>query len=169
MDRVDVEADGSVVVIDYKSGSSDGYKDIEADALGRGRHLQLPIYAKAATQRFGEALRDVQGAEQRLASQLRAEYRFVSSEASFGVMSVELTDTLDAALVEVLSLLVSTIDSGCFPPNPGKLERFGYANCGWCDFDGVCSTDRAELWAHAKADGTMSGYVSLVGEESPSP
>lgn len=169
MDRVDVEADGSVVVIDYKSGSSDGYKDIETDALGRGRHLQLPIYAKAATQRFASARSDVQVADGHPSSRLRAEYRFVSSEAGFGVVRVELTDMLDAALVEVLDILVSTIDSGCFPPNPGKLERFGYANCSWCDFDGVCPSERAELWAHAKTDGAMSGYVGLVGEESLRP
>jgi len=157
MDRVDREPDGSIVVIDYKSGGSDAYRDIETDALGRGRHLQLPIYAMAARDRFADPS-EHEGARTRL----RAEYRFVSSEASFGVAQVELTDTLDAALSELLGILVSTIDRGCFPPNPGPLERFGYAHCGWCDFDALCPNDRGEQWEQARKDAALEAYVNLV-------
>ena len=165
MDRVDLEPDGSVVVIDYKSGSSEAYRDIERDALGRGRHLQLPIYAKAARERFAARPCDPGPAKARL----RAEYRFVSSEASFGVVQVELTRTLDAALSEVLGILVSTIDAGCFPPNPGPLERFGHANCAWCDFDDLCPNDRGDLWREARQDPALDAYVHLVEPDGVRP
>jgi ATP-dependent helicase/nuclease subunit B len=174
MDRVDVEPDGSVVVIDYKSGGSDSYRDIEKDALGRGRHLQLPIYAKAAAERFppsapvtgaGQVQSAVNPGSTRPGPRLRAEYRFVSSEASFGVVRVELTEALDSALSDVLGVLVSTIEKGCFPPNPGQLRLNGYDHCTWCDYNSLCSNDRAELWARAREDGALESFVALVEGE----
>ncbi|HVJ96763.1 MAG TPA: PD-(D/E)XK nuclease family protein, partial [Acidimicrobiia bacterium] len=45
-DRIDQRADGALVVIDYKTGRPDSYRDINGDdPVPRGRFLQLPIYA----------------------------------------------------------------------------------------------------------------------------
>jgi len=49
IDRLDAAPDGSLRVIDYKSGST----PIPAKHLQEGRRLQLPIYALAAKQALG--------------------------------------------------------------------------------------------------------------------
>ena len=49
IDRLDAARDGSLRVIDYKSGST----PISAKQLQEGRRLQLPIYALAAQRALG--------------------------------------------------------------------------------------------------------------------
>jgi ATP-dependent helicase/nuclease subunit B len=154
IDRVDRAPDGRLVVVDYKSGKSDSFKGIATDALGKGRHLQLPIYAKAAQQAFGSATG--------VTPPVRAEYRFLQATAGYQVVPVELTCELDNELSEVLGTLVSTIDAGCFPPRPGRMDYGQHEYCRYCDFDALCTTDRAELWERAGADPRMKAYVRLV-------
>lgn len=155
IDRVDVTRDGSLAVVDYKSGKSDGYKDILGEPLGRGTHLQLPIYARAALQVLG-----FDGTAQR---PVRAEYRFVQAAAGYAVIPVELTEDLDIELDQVLTTLVSTIDAGCFPPRPGRVAQGSqYDNCRYCDFDTLCTTDRLELWEQASTADEMRAYTDLV-------
>ena len=155
IDRVDLTGDGRLVVVDYKSGKSDDYQEILGDPLGRGRHLQLPIYARAATETLGGALA--------LGGPTRAEYRFVQAAAGYAVIPVELTADLEGELQEVLATLVSTIDAGCFPPRPGSpAQGYQYTNCRHCDYDALCTTDRAELWERASVDGEMKAYTELV-------
>ncbi len=49
VDRVDVDADGNLRVLDYKSGKADKYAKLsEDDPTLRGKFLQLPLYALAA-------------------------------------------------------------------------------------------------------------------------
>jgi RecB family exonuclease len=153
IDRVDHGPDGRLVVVDYKSGKSDRYKGISNEPLGKGRHLQLPIYAKAARQVFGPA---ADGAP------VRAEYRFVQATAGYAVVPVELTDELDAELSSVLGTLVSTIDAGCFPPRPGNPVLSTHEHCRYCDFDALCTVDRAEIWDSSSTDGRMQAYTELV-------
>lgn len=160
IDRVDRGPDGRLVVVDYKSGRSSGYSEIATEPLGKGRHLQLPIYAKAAREAFGA------GAE---SAPVRAEYRFLQATAAYAVVPVELTDELDDQLSEVLGTLVSTIDAGCFPPRPGNpVFSTQFDHCRYCDFDALCTIDRADLWERANRDPRLQGYSELVGG-SPAP
>jgi ATP-dependent helicase/nuclease subunit B len=154
IDRVDHATDGRIVVVDYKSGSSDRFKAIKEDPLGRGRHLQLPIYAKAALQALGGG--DVG------TPPVRAEYRFLQASTGFAVVPVELTGELDDDLSEVLGTLVSTIDAGCFPLRPGNTVNGTHEHCRYCDFDPLCTTDRAHLWQRAATDPRLRPYTELV-------
>jgi ATP-dependent helicase/nuclease subunit B len=151
IDRLDQAPDGSVVVADYKSGRSDGFKDIAKRPLGRGTHLQLPIYAKAAKAAVGG---DVAA---------RAEYRFVQATSNYDVVPIELTEELDAELAEVLGVLVSTVAAGAFPPRPGAQGYLSqYEHCRFCDYDPVCASDRTAVWARATWDPLLRPYVDLV-------
>ena len=87
----------------------------------------------------------------------------MQATAGYAVIPVELTEALDAEFHEVLSTLVTTIDAGCFPPRPGPWRHDHYENCRYCDFDGLCTADRSELWARASEDHEMKAYTELVG------
>jgi RecB family exonuclease len=155
IDRVDRTGDGRLVVVDYKSGKADSFREMRTDPLGRGRHLQLPIYARAAVA--------VLGPDSSRGGPVRAEYRFVQAAAGYEVIPVELTPELEAAFDATLETFVTTIDAGCFPPRPG-VPDYGlqYTNCRYCDFDGLCTTDRAEQWERASTDQEMKAYAELV-------
>src|SRR5439155_2361592 len=71
IDRVDVSP-SRVLVIDYKSGGTWGYDGLSDDPVLAGRHLQLVLYARAARANVAET-----------GSDIRAEFRFVSSKGKF--------------------------------------------------------------------------------------
>lgn len=161
VDRVDRTRDGRLAVVDYKSGKADRYQSLFTDPLGRGSHLQLPIYAKAATEVLTA---DGTLEDEKPAGPPRAEYRFVQAAAGYAVVPVELTDELEAELRAVLATLVSTIDGGAFPMRPGPVSFGSYDNCRYCDFDALCPTDRAEVWDRASTDAEMKSYCELVDD-----
>ncbi|MGH9299733.1 MAG: PD-(D/E)XK nuclease family protein, partial [Acidimicrobiales bacterium] len=150
VDRVDEERDGVVRVIDYKSGSAGDYGTIQSDPLGSGKHLQLPIYAKAAPSLVGFEPRTVV-----------AEYRFCSSAAGFEAVPVTLTPELETDLSAVLSTLTRTIKDGIFPPRPGG-DDFRPENCRRCEFASMCRLDRFTQWDRALSDPSVVDYVALV-------
>ena len=154
IDRIDVEPGPVVRVIDYKSGKSNYFAGIEKDPLDGGRHLQLPIYAKAARPVVPD-----EGAS------VIAEFRFCSSEGGFKTVPVELTPALDAELDRVLGILGDTIERGNFPPRPGNGDERQPANCRRCDYESICRLDRVALWQRATEDETMSEYVELVARQ----
>jgi len=175
IDRVDTGPAGKIVVADYKSGKADSYRNLETDPLGKGSRLQLPIYAKAAVQALGSsagpegggvaagaAPAGRSGAVDGRTAVVRSEYRFLQSISDYVVTPVELTPALDSELSEVLGVLVATIDSGCFPPRPGVPQQGHYEHCRYCDFDRLCTTDRADLWERASADPRMKAFAELV-------
>ena len=53
VDRVDRGRDGSLTVVDYKTGSSGSYTVLESDPVGGGERLQLAIYGLAAEAGLG--------------------------------------------------------------------------------------------------------------------
>lgn len=156
IDRIDVEPGGVVRVIDYKSGRDAGYPRGEADPLDGGRHLQLPLYAKAARLALGDEARSV-----------IAEYRFCSSEARFRRLPVELTEELEERLGSVLGTLGATIERGVFPPRPGNGNEAQPANCRSCDYDSICRLDRAAAWERASGEEELAAYVELVQGKRP--
>ena len=151
IDRVDELADGSVVVVDYKSGRP--YRVLEGgDPLSGGERLQLPVYALAARAAFGAWRR------------VRAGYWFVGSPTP--PEWLDLDDAVQSRLREVLSTLAEVIETGRFPARPGPSDGRPArgSNCTYCPYDGMCPPDRATSWRRKRADRALSAYVALVGE-----
>ena len=161
IDRIDVSADGkSLTVVDYKTGRTDPYKNLDSDPIDRGKCLQLGVYSLAARSLVPEA------------ASVRAAYWFTTNRSKFtfapsGYFDLDESSTLERFRHGV-STIVSGIRQGVFPANPGPMVSFGqtsdYKNCHYCDFDSLCPARRATMWNSKKSDERLANYVSLSEE-----
>ncbi len=150
IDRVDVSPDHSrAVVTDYKTGSSYAYQDIgKDDYLGRGTHLQLPVYALA--------VRDALLPD----ATVEADYWFVSTRGKFDSIPVALNE-VESDFRETVQTIMAGIRGGVFPANPGPPGQFGPVNCSYCDFQRVCPTGKVSLWERKRLSPQAVPYTRL--------
>ena len=119
-DRVDLLADGTFRVIDYKLGWPPN----------RARALQLPIYGLCAEQQ----LIGLSGRTWRL-----GEAAYLAFKGPKRVVPLFSAGDRDRVLAEAQARLVDTIDAieaGHFPPTPDDVHR-----CETCAFTAVCRKD----------------------------
>jgi ATP-dependent helicase/nuclease subunit B len=138
IDRIDA-AKGSAPraqIIDYKTGSTGSYADLEGDPLAGGRHVQLAIYA--------QAMQNQLPAEEPW--DLSAEFRFVTARGGFKQIQVSSGPALEQRLGQVIQWVADGVGGGTFLPVPGDRDRGTFKNCAYCDYDRVCSATRAETW-----------------------
>jgi len=151
IDRIDEAPDG-LEVLDYKTGSSYGYRGLNDDPVDRGRHLQLPVYALAG------AAYGIEAGEAPTA--VRAAFRFVGPDP------MDIPFLLDgpgrSRFAEALGTILDGIAEGAFPFHPGDLEGSGDSNCRYCDFDALCPRDRAATWQRAALAPALGAYLALA-------
>ena len=155
IDRVDVSADGTtVLVVDYKTGSAGPYTDLKKDAIDHGKRLQLGIYSLAAQHL-------VPGA-----SRFQAAYWFTSGGGGFQFAPPDFFHISDEDTAqrfrEGALHIVSGIQAGAFPANPGPVDRDKYTNCRFCDFDSLCPSRRGDTWDRKKNDPLVVSYRELA-------
>jgi len=120
-DRIDLLADGSFRVIDYKLSRAPNLKHV----------VQLPAYAAAARQRLEGYL----GRSWRASD---AAYLAFGRGRHYEPLAAE-KGRLDAVLADGEERLVDAVDRierGAFPPAPAEAYR-----CTYCPFSGVCRKD----------------------------
>jgi RecB family exonuclease len=150
IDRVDVSPDHSrAIVTDYKTGSAYAYRDIPKDPLGRGTHLQLPVYALAVRDGF---LPD---------ASIEADYWFVSHRGKFQRIPVAL-DKVEPDFLETVQTIITGIREGVFPANPGLPGQFDSANCSFCDFRRVCPSGKEARWERKQSSPQALPYTRLA-------
>ncbi|MDZ7726790.1 MAG: PD-(D/E)XK nuclease family protein [Dehalococcoidia bacterium] len=150
IDRVDRAADGTLAVIDYKTGNPKPFADFKDNMLDGGRRLQLPVYARAATEHFGAPV-----------GQLA--YVFASADAPEPVASATFNDDADRALLEGLQRTDAVMREGVFPAWPGNFKWDSFEHCRWCDFARLCVRDRGRAWNRKMEDPKLEGYATAVG------
>jgi hypothetical protein len=123
-----------VLVIDYKSGGTWGYDGLEDDPVLAGRHLQLVLYARAARANVTDA------------SDVRAEFRFVSSKGKFERRQIVADARAEERLSEVVQHAADGIRAGVFLARPGDYDRGTFKNCRFCEYDRICPTSRDLAW-----------------------
>jgi len=153
IDRVDEGPEG-LVVLDYKTGGPQKYKNLDpTNPTDHGRYLQLGLYAEAARRLLG-----------RPGAPVWAGYWFVTRRAKYERKGFPVTAATAAATTEVLSVAVAGIEGGLFPPRP-KDHSKGY-DCWACNPDGLgerTSVDRFETLLEAPE---LGGYAGVITGET---
>lgn len=157
IDRIDVNPSSrSVLVIDYKTGGARQYEGLKSDPIDGGRRLQLGVYSLAARRLVADA------------GEIRAAYWFTTTRGRFAFHPPEDADVQDDAVrarfQAALSTIVSGIQDGVFPANPGPDGFGGPENCRFCDFDSLCAARRTEIWERKREDSLLSGYRLLAND-----
>ncbi len=112
-DRVDVGADGTIHVVDYKTGKSEGYADLSEENPDQGgRRLQLVVYGQAARALRGDPDQPV-----------RAEYWFVSSKGGFKQIGYRVTPEVLAHVGDTLGTIVGGIEAGRVPAVSDRVQH----------------------------------------------
>lgn len=151
-DRVDVADDGTLHVVDYKTGKAASYKDLSEDNPdAQGRRLQLPVY--------GEAARQSQGAPD---ATVRAEYWFVSTGGKFERVGYSVTPEVLEHVGATLSAVVAGIEAGVFPHHPTAASTSLWVECPFCDPDGMGVAELRRQYERKRADPAMDVFVNLV-------
>jgi RecB family exonuclease len=136
VDRIDRTPDGEKAwIIDYKSGSSYDTNDMTTDVLAGGQKLQLPVYLSAAD-----------------AAEAYAMYWFITQKGGFEQVEYLNTPENRERFEATLTAILDAIRAGSFPAIPNDEDEFrgGFRNCGYCDFDRICSR-RRDLEQQAKS------------------
>lgn len=154
IDRVDRLGDGSVMVIDYKTGKADDYRRLgPEDPHDRGRRLQLAVYGTAAAQQLG-------------AGRVEARYWFVTERGRFETVGYEVTAPVRDAVGGTLATIVEAIRAGIFPLRPPEKPSWGRVDCWYCSPDGLSSAEARRDWERKRRQAVLAGYVALAEPEA---
>jgi hypothetical protein len=151
-DRVDATDNGSLWIIDYKTGRPVGVPD--DDPTARGRMLQLPVYAHAARASFGTPDTPVGAA-----------YWYVSTRGGFRWAELVLTPEVDARVDEVLRAIADGIDGGVFPCRVDPPTTWTRRWRTYTDPDARGTRDRYREWVRKREAAELRGYVQLAEPE----
>ncbi len=161
VDRVERRADGSVIVVDYKSGGTRTYRNLDGDdPTLAGTKLQLPIYALAAGAHFGAG--DVTSAVD------HAAYWFITAEPGrWSWLGLGVDKRLMGRFDQVVNMIVSGIRSGVFPGHAEAADdRTSHTVCPYCDPDGLGTADVRRAWQRKRSDNAVAPFAALVEPEA---
>ncbi|MHB8438197.1 MAG: PD-(D/E)XK nuclease family protein [Acidimicrobiales bacterium] len=152
-DRMDLAADGTAHIVDYKTGSARRYKGLSEDNPdARGTKLQLPVYGLAARQH--QRAPDIP---------VMAHYWFVSRAGDFSWIGYQVTDSVLDRMTEVVGQVVAGIEGGVFPNFPTATSTTPWVECAYCDPDGLGTVELARRMERKKSDGALTRFMALAG------
>jgi RecB family exonuclease len=152
-DRVDRRADGTLVVVDYKTGSPDPYLALRpGDPVLGGTRLQLPVYAHAARGAYGAAGDD---------RPVEAYYWFVG-RGNDRTVGYAVDEAVDATFRDTVRAIVDGIEAGVFVANPPPPGPRPFVECVYCDPDGMGTAERWREWERKYGAPELDGYRALL-------
>jgi len=150
-DKVDEARDGTLVVIDLKTGSTKRFEPIKKDPIVAGTKLQLPVYAQAALQILG-------------GTSAEAAYWFVR-QGKRGWIEVQLTPELQERYTGAVGTLVRSIATGRFPAKAPEVPDFAWVQCPYCNPDGLGHGEARGRWESKRHDPALHELVALIEPE----
>ncbi len=151
-DRVDLAEDGTVHVMDYKTGSAKSYRGLsEDDPDLRGTRFQLPVYGQAARLFVGDP--DIP---------VRAEYWFISTKGEYKRVGYAITPDVLEHVGRTLQVVVDGIEAGVFPNFPTVSTGSPFVECPYCDPDALGVADLRRAWERKRGDPQLAGFVGLA-------
>ncbi|MPY91936.1 MAG: hypothetical protein GEV08_02395, partial [Acidimicrobiia bacterium] len=151
-DRVDVADDGSIHIVDYKTGRRDRYRGLSEDEPDKGgTRLQLAVYGVAA--RLHRAAPE---------APVLAEYWFVSTKGDFRRVGYLVTPEVLDRVGRTLGTIVGGIEAGAFPSHPTAVSSSPFKECEYCDVDGLGVTDLRKAWERKRSDPALVPYAELA-------
>ncbi len=156
-DRLDVTADGRVIVSDYKSGKGKKYRALADDPFTEGTTLQLGMYAEGARRHTG---RDDAHTAYWLVEDTEQPFR-----------GYPWTPALQEGFTAVLAATTTGIANGVFAANPGEWNTWRMTNeaCRYCEFDTVCVRHRGEHAAAKAGAPELAVRVALRAADEGNP
>lgn len=152
VDRLDIAEDGSLHVIDYKTGRADDYVSLSEDSPeARGTKLQLPVYALAARLHV-----------ERADARVRSEYVFTSSRASFRRIGYWMSDAVLETVGTTVGQIVDGIAAGVFPSYPRATSTTPYVECPYCDPDNLGVSELRRNLDRKREDPALAAFLGLA-------
>jgi RecB family exonuclease len=150
-DRVDVAEDGTIVVLDYKTGSRSKYAKLSADDpdLG-GTLLQLPVYGEAARAHLG-----------RPDAPVEAYYWFVAADDELTPVGYAVTGDVVDHVGETMQRIVEGIEAGVFVAHPERTQTWYRRRCPYCDPDNLGTVELRRQFERKTSDPALLDYVEL--------
>lgn len=154
VDRIDRAADGSLVVLDYKTGSAKRYEGLGEDDPHRGgTQLQLYLYAVAARHELGTD------------APIWSGYWFNTSRRKFARIGYPVSPSVEAEVGRAIDTIVDGITAGLFPARPPEKPAWTHVDCWYCTPDRLSSTERRRDWERKRAAPELAAYVALCEPE----
>ncbi|HEX4492897.1 MAG TPA: PD-(D/E)XK nuclease family protein [Acidimicrobiia bacterium] len=151
-DRVDRADDGSLLVLDYKTGKRDHYKGLSAENPDRGGSLlQLPVYGVAA--RMHQRTPD---------APVRALYWFVSQRGEFKFEGYDVTDGVLDLVGATLGWVIAGIEAGIFASHPTQTSTAIFNECPSCNPDELGVTELRSAWERKRDDAALVPYSKFA-------
>ncbi|MGK2949608.1 MAG: PD-(D/E)XK nuclease family protein [Acidimicrobiales bacterium] len=153
-DRLDLGADGTLHVVDYKTGKlGDSYRAItDDDPTAGGTRLQLPVYGLAARAHHGRA-----------GTPVHAAYWFATRKGEFKHKGYLVTDEVLTHTSATVGAIVTGIEAGRFPAHPsGQAFSTIWSRCHVCDPDGLGTVELRQQWERKRHDPAMAPYADQV-------
>jgi hypothetical protein len=149
VDRIDRCADGTLIVMDHKTGSDYNFKNISGDDPTQGgTKFQLPAYAAAAASMFASTETDVV-----------AEYDFFS-KVQYQRRGYTVDGHVRERVAAELAHLVAGIEAGFFPATPGPPKYEFRIDCQFCEPDRLGTAERFAEWQTKCHDPRLADWFS---------
>ncbi len=163
IDRVErFESDGQnqLLVIDYKTGSSNSFRNIERNPTMAGTKLQLAVYAIAAANHFKAPLDLDNDWSQAVAGGV---YWFISTEpGGWESSALRYGSEIRQEVDDVLNLIVTGITEGMFAGYVTGDDRPGARYCAFCSPDGLSTRDLRKQWEAKRDESMISSHANLA-------
>ena len=163
IDRLDVGADGHLLVLDYKTGSTRKYNKLDADPLRGGTVLQLVLYAVAARQLLNANSRQRECPQK---NPIYGMYWFVTRKSGFEFRGYRVTTALETEGLQTVANIIEGIESGLFPAHPAAPGFRTWVDCDSCEPDGLGLSHQHSDWLRKQNDPDLAPYIAIIGDDN---